>query len=60
MFIDHHTKMVHPEWLAVLDLRVPTIHKNKDLFKERDLDSALRLKKMTSVLTLREWLITET
>ena len=52
--------MVHPEWLAVLDLRVPTINKNKDLFKERDLDSALRLKKMTSVLTLREWLITET
>lgn len=52
MFIARRTNKDHPEWLAVSDLRVTTVNKNKDLFKE--MDSILRVKKkMTSVMTLR-------
>lgn len=52
MFIDRRTNKDHPEWLAVSGLRVTTVNKNKDLFKE--MDSILRVKKkMTSVMTLR-------
>lgn len=43
MFIDRRTNKDHPEWLAVSDLRVTTVNKNKDLFKE--MDSILRVKK---------------
>lgn len=59
MFIARRTNKDHPEWLAVSDLRVTTVNKNKDLFKE--MDSILRVKKkMTSVMTLRHWTITAT
>lgn len=60
MFIARRTNKDHPEWLAVSDLRVTTVNKNKDLFKEMDSILRVKKKKMTSVMTLRHWTITAT
>lgn len=51
-------------WLYILELRVPTIKNNRDLFKEIDLDSILRVKtkkqKNDERLDPQTWFITET